>query len=87
MTTLETILTELRATRKEVAELKAANGETFTAKQAASFLRISLSQLTKITAPDNMLIPCSKPGGKVKVFMKSDLMEYLGKYKSKTLSV
>lgn len=84
--TLTAIHKELKTVQKELAEIKSLASEVMNAKAAAMFLGISESTLAKITRPDNMLIPVAKIGGKKKVFLKSDLLEFVERNKQEAIA-
>ncbi len=56
---------------------KSMTSETMTSDQAAAYLGIAPATLNKMSSPKNMVISCSKSGGKKKVFLKKDLDRYL----------
>jgi len=77
------ILKDLQA---RIIRLESKVNDVMDSKSAASFLNMSLSAFNKITRPANMLIPASVFGGKKKLFLKKDLIEFVEKNKAKNLN-
>lgn len=79
---LETIYKELKAVKAELTEIKQLASDVMNAETAAKFLGIGKSTLDKITRPDNMIIPVAKIGGKKKIFLRKDLINYIEKHRA-----
>lgn len=83
MTDVMKLLTEIKE-RVQSLELKTA--EFMDTKQAALFLSISESTLNKLSCPSNMVIPVAQFGGKKKIFMRKDLIQFIESNKSKAIA-
>jgi excisionase family DNA binding protein len=63
-------------------EIPVTSKEVMTAKELADYLSISMSQVYKLT--HNREIPFYKPGGKHLYFKKSEINEWVTKFRIKT---
>jgi excisionase family DNA binding protein len=63
-------------------EITVTSKEVMSAKELADYLSISMSQLYKLTHKKE--IPFYKPGGKHLYFKKSEIIEWVTKFKIKT---
>jgi len=76
----------LNEVNERLKRVELASSEILNPKEAAAFLRIEVSTLNKMTRPDNMLISTAKIGGKKKVFMRKDLVEYVERNKQEAIT-
>lgn len=84
---VEKILTGLDKRLKVIETMLSQSAEVMDANSAACFLKMSKSSFDKITRPKNMLIPVVKMGGKKKVFMRKDLMDFIEKCKQESIAL
>jgi excisionase family DNA binding protein len=85
MTNLESLIQEALSEIRNVKAVLSKNVETqyFDLKEAADFLKISLSTMQKISA--NRLLPVYKPGNGKVYFLKQDLINYIEAGRKKSI--
>lgn len=79
---IEMLISRFEKLEKRLEEIYAMSKEALTFKQATQFLRISASQLYKLTC--KRIIPAFKPGGKILYFKRSDLENWMLSNRRKT---
>lgn len=72
---LNVLLAHIEKLEQRLDEIYAMSKEALTFEQAWKFLRISASQLYKLTC--KRIIPAFKPGGKILYFKRSDLESWM----------
>ena len=76
------VMTLLNEIKQKVESLELKTAEFMDTDQAARFLSISTSTLNKLSCPSNMVIPVAQFGGKKKIFMRKDLIQFIENNKS-----
>ncbi len=81
-TELNALLSKLEKLEQRLEEIFSMSKEALTFEQAWRFLRISSSQLYKLTC--KRIIPAFKPGGKLLYFKRTDLENWMLSNRRKT---
>lgn len=81
-TEIDALISRFEKLEQRLEEIYASSKEALTFEQAWKFLRISASQLYKLTC--KRLIPTFKPGGKLLYFKRSDLENWMLSNRRKT---
>lgn len=87
--TLEDIYKEIMEVKAYVQRLEArieGKDETLDMEEAAKFLHISVSRLSKISCPSNNIIPSTKASGGKKLFSRKALEQYLLDHQSESIA-
>lgn len=79
---LDALLNKLERLEQRIEEIFSMSKEALTFEQAWKFLKISSSQLYKLTC--KRIIPAFKPGGKLLYFKRSDLENWMLSNRRKT---